>query len=93
MDKKIYLLLQKIPKGKVISYKQIWVKFCIHPRTVANILSKNQNQELFPCYKVINSNWNLWWYNLWLESKIVKLEKNWIEIKNMKIDKKYFWDI
>lgn len=93
MDKNIYIFLQKIPKGKVVSYKQIWELFSIHPRTVAKILSRNINQDTYPCYKVVNSNWKINWYNLWVENKINKLKSDWIIIKNWKIDSKYFWNI
>lgn len=93
MHNQIYKFLRKIPKDKVISYKQIWQIFGLHPRLVANILSRNQSQDIFPCYKVINSNWKIWWYNLWIETKIKKLQRDWIEVKNNKVSTKYFWEI
>lgn len=90
MDK-IYSFLKSIPKWKVISYKAIWEYFSLHPRAIARILSQNQNQDIFPCYKVVNQNWKIWWYNLWENIKIERLLKDWIDIKNWKIDKSYFW--
>lgn len=90
MKEDILEFLTKIPEWKVVSYKYLWDKFKLHPRHIALILSSNINQEIFPCYKVVNSSWKIGWYNLWIEEKIIKLEKDWIKIKNWKIDKKYF---
>ncbi|EKD66630.1 MAG: Methylated-DNA-[protein]-cysteine S-methyltransferase DNA binding protein [uncultured bacterium (gcode 4)] len=92
MNQKIYDFLQKIPVWKVVSYKIIGGKFGIHPRQVARILSENKDTEIYPCYKVVNNNWKLGGYNLWVWEKIRKLEKDGIKIINNWISKKYFWE-
>jgi len=51
----IYEFLRLIPSGKVVSYNFLAQLFCIHPRTVAKILSQNTDQDIYPCYKVVNS--------------------------------------
>ncbi len=86
----IYKFLQTIPKWKVVSYKTIADKFNIHPRYVGKIMNQNQNLDIYPCYKVIRSDWNLWWYWPWCEEKIKRLKSNWIQIIDNKIDKTYF---
>lgn len=46
-----------IPKGKVVTYKDI-ACFIGKPRAyraVGNALHKNKNFEIYPCYKVVNS--------------------------------------
>ncbi len=66
MDKKfnreeLYLLLQKIPKGKVITYGQAaallgnkgWA------RAVGNALHRNPDGEKYPCYKVVHGDGSL----------------------------------
>lgn len=86
----VYEILKTIPKWKVISYRLLARFFCTSPRNIARILSKNTNQNEFPCYKVLASNWNISWYNLWVEEKIKRLESDWIIVVNWKVDKKYF---
>ena len=82
--------LKTIPKTKVTTYKNLSQKFQLHSRTIASIMKQNQNQDIFPCYKVIMNDGSLGWYNLWIDEKIKKLKNDWIEIINDKIDKKYF---
>lgn len=54
---KVYEYLLTIPKGKVVTYKQIAeylenAKLC---RVVGNILHNNPDEHKYPCYKVVNS--------------------------------------
>lgn len=54
---KVYNYLLSIPKGKVVTYKQI-AEYLGNPklsRVVGNILHKNPNENKYPCYKVVNS--------------------------------------
>lgn len=89
----ILSFLQKIPKWKVSTYKLIWEKFWVHPRAVAQIMRYNKDPIKFPCYKVIAHSWKISWYstNWWIQEKIEKLKNDWIEIKNWKIEKFYFY--
>jgi len=93
LDLKIEVLeyLKTIPKSKVTTYKNIALKFWIHPRAVASIMRWNKFPEIYPCYKVISSSWKISWYNTerWVEEKVEKLKCDWIEIINWKIDKKF----
>lgn len=57
MKEKVYNYLLTIPKGKVVTYKQI-AEYLGNPklsRIVGNILHKNPNKNKYPCYKVVNS--------------------------------------
>lgn len=89
----VYDFLATIPEWKVVTYKIIADKFGIHPRYAARILSKNHDWDTFPCYKVVHHDGKLWGYThpLWVAEKVRRLEKDWIEIINSKVDKKYFW--
>jgi len=87
----IYEFLNLIPKNKLISYKTLWQIFWLHPRTVAKILSENNETEKYPCYKVIYSNWEIWWYNKWIEEKISKLESDWFIIEKSSEKIKVIW--
>ncbi len=63
-EDKVYLLLTKIPKGKVITYGRIAKKIGISPREVGRILSRNEHPEKFPCYKVVRSDGSLGGYTI-----------------------------
>ena len=55
---KVYSVVQKIPKGQTLSYKEVAIKTG-HPkayRAVGNVLSQNTHPEIIPCHRVIKSN-------------------------------------
>ena len=82
--KKLQILLTKIPKGKVTTYKIVAKKLKIHPRTAGRLLSNNPHPDKYPCYRVVYSNGRV-------VSKHVKLlKKEGIEIKQGRIDLKRF---
>lgn len=91
LKKEVLKYLLTIPKWKVTTYKILAEKFKVHPRTIASIMKQNKNQNIFPCYKVVMNDGSVWWYNLWREKKIEKLQNDGIEIVNKKIDEKYFY--
>jgi len=82
--RELQILLTKIPKGKVTTYKIVAKKLKMHPRTTGRLLSKNPHPNKYPCYRVVYSDGRV-------ISKHVKLLKNeGIEIKNNRIDLKRF---
>ncbi|MCS7109266.1 MAG: MGMT family protein, partial [Candidatus Micrarchaeota archaeon] len=56
--KKVYEILLKMPKGKVITYKRLaeLAGRKNAARAVGAILKTNKRPDLIPCYKVIKSN-------------------------------------
>ena len=54
-QKKVWLEISKIPKGKTISYKELEVKIGKPKayRAVANACAKNPLLEIIPCHRVI----------------------------------------
>lgn len=53
----VYEFLHEIPRGKVATYKQV-AEYLGNPklaRVVGNILHRNPDGELNPCYKIVNS--------------------------------------
>ena len=61
---KIYNIVKEIPKGKVMTYKQV-AELAGTPRSfraVGNVLNKNYNPEI-PCHRVIRSDGNIGGYN------------------------------
>ena len=92
IDKLILEYLQKIPKGKITSYKFLADKFWVHPRKIAAVMRYNKDPIKYPCYKVLSHSWNISWYNTnrWVEEKIEKLMIDGIEVIDGNVDKKYF---
>lgn len=51
---KVYQVVKKIPKGKVLTYKQVALMSGVNnPRTVGFALHANKNPEKIPCHRVI----------------------------------------
>jgi len=73
---KVFEVVKKVPRGEVISYKEV-AQRAGRPRAwraVGNILSKNKNPEL-PCHRVIRSDGKIGGYNRGLKKKRVLLRK------------------
>jgi O-6-methylguanine DNA methyltransferase len=94
LDKKVFELVMKIPKGNVTTYGEI-AKALGKPkayRVVGQILRKNKDIDRIPCFKVIRSDGSLGGYVLGKKEKIKRLRRDGIEIKNRKVDlKKYIF--
>ena len=70
---KVYGVVSKIPKGKVLTYKQVAIKVG-RPRAyraVGNILNKNRDPEV-PCHRVIRSDGNIGSYR---DGNVFKVNK------------------
>jgi len=80
-------LLKKIPKGKVSTYAEI-AKALKSPRgarAAGNLLNKNPEPKVFPCYKVVKNSGEVGGYALGEKEKIRKLEEDGILVRNGKI--------
>ena len=83
---RVRVIVAKIPKGKVLTYKQV-AAAAGSPgafRAVGNILSKNFDLDI-PCHRVIRSDGALGKYNRGEESKKRILEKEGYTTKAGKI--------
>lgn len=63
-SEKVIRVVSNIPRGSVLTYKQVAVR-AGHPqacRAVGNILNKNYDPDV-PCHRVIKSNGSLGGYN------------------------------
>ncbi|KKS16392.1 MAG: methylated-DNA-protein-cysteine methyltransferase [Parcubacteria group bacterium GW2011_GWB1_41_6] len=82
---KVYEIVSQIPKGKVMSYKEV-AKKAGRPkayRAVGNILNKNPDIKKVPCHRVIRSDGKIGGY--------AKGPANKIAIKIMSFDDIIFW--
>ena len=91
---KVYKYLMTIPKGKVVTYKQIaeYLGNARLARVVGNILHNNPNELKYPCYKVVNSKGKLASNYAFggIQKQKEKLESENIEVINNRVDlKKY----
>ena len=87
---KVYKTVKKIPKGKIMSYKEV-AQRAGKPRAwraVGNILAENKSPQI-PCHRVIRADKKIGGYNKGAEKKIKLLRKEDIIIKNGKITSRF----
>ena len=86
-------MLKEIPKRKVVTYKEMARVCKTTPRAIGRIMAGNHDPAGYPCYKVVASNGELCGYSGHggLLGKKKLLEKDGVEVKNGKIDPKYFY--
>ncbi len=90
---KAILLLKKIPKGKVTTYKEL-ARLCnTSPRAVGRIMAQNPDPLNYPCYKVVSSEGELCGYSGkgGLRGKQALLKQDGVCVINGRIDKEYFY--
>jgi O-6-methylguanine DNA methyltransferase len=76
LKEQIYAVVKKIPKGEVLTYKEV-AKRVGKPkayRAVGNILNKNTDPKV-PCHRVIRSDGKAGGYNRGKQTKIEILKK------------------
>ncbi len=90
LSNKVYEYLLRIPKGKVVTYKQIAESLGNKglARAVGNVLHKNPDEQKYPCYKVLNSKGELAEAFVFggKENQKKKLENDGIEVVDNKVD-------
>lgn len=90
LAQKVYDYLTTIPKGKVVTYKQIaeYLGNKGLARAVGNILHKNPDGDKYPCYKVVNSKGELASEFVFGGKNVQKqrLEDDGIEVCNNRVD-------
>ena len=86
-------LLKKIPRGKVVTYKELARVCSTSPRAIGQIMAKNTDPVTYPCYKVVSSKGKLCGYSApgGIKTKQELLEKEGIKCPRGTIDKKYFY--
>lgn len=72
----VYKIVRRIPRGKVLTYKEV-ARRAGRPlayRAVGNILNKNYNPAI-PCHRVIRSDGKVGGYNRGAKTKAKKLRE------------------
>jgi len=88
-QQRVLNLVKKVPKGKVITYKEIAEKLNTKAyRAVGNALRHNDQTIIIPCHRVINSDGTIGGYKGIKNSKekIRLLKKEGINIRDNKIE-------
>lgn len=70
-SQKVLMVVRKIPKGKVLTYKEV-ARLAGSPRAcraVSNILNRNRDPKI-PCHRVIRSDGRAGGYNRGAKNKI-----------------------
>ena len=76
-QEKVYAVVKKIPKGKVMTYGEVAKKIGLpkSARAVGTVLSKNYDPKI-PCHRVIRSDGKIGNYNRGgMKSKLAILKK------------------
>ena len=72
----VYKIVRKIPRGRVLTYKEV-ARLAGRPkssRAVGNVLNKNKNPDI-PCHRVIRSDGKIGGYNQGAKKKEILLKK------------------
>lgn len=90
---KALLLLKKIPKGRVTTYKELARACKTSPRTIGRIMAQNERLEEYPCYKVVACNGALTGYSGsgGLKAKAKLLAKDGIQVEKGRVPREYFY--
>jgi O-6-methylguanine DNA methyltransferase len=82
----VYEIVRGIPRGKVLSYKEV-ARLADRPkawRAVGNILKKNKVSKI-PCHRVIRSNNEVGGYRYGVNKKTSLLKKEGVIIKRRRV--------
>ena len=90
---KALVLLTKIPKGKVVTYKELARACNTSPRAIGRIMAGNGDPKGHPCYKVVACDGKLTGYSTdgGLTTKARLLRNDGVEVVKGRVDKKYFY--
>ncbi len=93
---RVYEIVKLIPKGKIMSFSQIGRLTGLHPRTVGNILTTMQSEDLekIPWHRVVNNKGYISSIKLGLKGKIQEnlLRKEGLKIIDYQIiDYEKYW--
>jgi len=83
----VYSIVSHIPKGRVMSYKQVAIAAGSPKafRAVGNLMNKNKDTARIPCHRVVKSDGTLGGYARGAKKKLKMLEKEGVPVRNNRI--------
>ena len=84
---RVYKVVKKIPKGRVLNYKEV-AELAGYPkafRAVGNALNNNPDPKTIPCHRVIKSDGAVGGYKEGTKKKAALLQKEGVIIKNGRV--------
>lgn len=96
-NKKVWLALKLIPRGRVTTYKEIakYLGKLQAARAVGNACGKNPDAPAVPCHRVVKSDGGLGGYSGGVKRKTEILRKEGVKVKNGRVEefkkKKYIF--
>ncbi len=81
----VFKKLLEVPKGFVVSYKQLAIVTGLHPRTIGVLMRNNPFPVLIPCHRVVHENKSIGGYSSGVSKKLMLLRKEGVVIKNNKV--------
>ncbi|QQR92276.1 MAG: MGMT family protein [Candidatus Iainarchaeum archaeon] len=89
---KVWDAMERIPRGKVTTYKEL-ARAIGNPnasRAIGNACNKNPNAPHTPCHRVVASDGSLGGYAFGLRKKVRLLESEGVQLVNNRIDLEKF---
>ncbi len=96
-DEKVYSAIERVPKGKVTTYKEIGMALKTRGyRAIGHALKRNPYAPTVPCHRVVRNDGDIGGFSGSKEDNIKKkigiLREEGVEVKNRKIDlDRYFF--
>lgn len=85
-NEKCYLLLKRIPEGKITTYKEIAQALGTKAyRAVGNAMASNETPVIIPCHRVVKSNGELGNYALGADRKAALLKAEGVVVEKGRI--------
>ncbi|MBU1102740.1 MGMT family protein [Patescibacteria group bacterium] len=85
-QRRVFNIVKKIPRGKVMTYKEVagWLGDLGAARAVGNALNKNFDPQV-PCHRVVKSDGTVGGFRDGTQKKIEMLMREGVNIKNGKV--------
>lgn len=92
-NERCYVILKKVPKGKVTTYKEIAKALNTKAyRAVGNAMNKNPYSPIVPCHRCVKTNCEVGGFASGTKKKIKMLKQENVEVIDGKINiKKYLY--
>lgn len=88
---RVYELLKKVPKGKVVSYGELARAANTSPRAVGRLMHVNPFAPVVPCHRVVNKDGRIGGFFSGVENKIKLLEEEGVSVVGGRISERFFF--